>query len=242
MAHLPLAFHKEPPRSVLIICFGMGTSYRSALSWDIETTAVELVPGVRDAFGFYHADAAACRSNPKGRIIIDDGRRFLMRTGKKFDVIVIDPPPPVEAAGTSLLYSCEFYELAKQHLNPGGILQAWIPLNGGPTVEAAARSVGQVFPYVRCFVSIQRRGRHLLASHEPIETRNAADLIARLPLNAKKDLMEWSTASNLQAYLQSMLNKEIPFEQMLNPDKTIRITDDEPYNEYFFLRGAKESW
>jgi len=239
MAHLPLAFHKEPPRSVLIICFGMGTSYRSALSWDIETTAVELVPGVRDAFGFYHADAAACRSNPRGRIIIDDGRRFLMRTREKFDVIVIDPPPPVEAAGTSLLYSSEFYELAKQHLNPGGILQAWIPLNGGPTVEAAARSVGESFPYVRCFVSIQRRGRHLLASCEPIGRCSAGDLAARFPLNAKRDLMEWTSVPNLEAYLESMLIKEIPFDRMLNPDRTIRITDDQPYNEYFLLRETK---
>jgi hypothetical protein len=99
--------------------------------------------------------------------------------------------------------------------------------------------VRESFPYVRSFVSIQGWGRHLLASCEPIEARNAADLAARLPLNAKKDLMEWSNKPNLQAYLQAMLAMEIPFEEMLNPDKTIGITDDEPYNEYFFLRGAK---
>src|SRR5438034_7613586 len=99
MAHLPLGLHAGDSESALIICFGMGTSYRSALSWDVETTAVELVPSVRDAFGFYHADAPQLLKNPKGRIIIDDGRRYLNRTGEKFDVIVIDPPPPVAAAG-----------------------------------------------------------------------------------------------------------------------------------------------
>jgi predicted membrane-bound spermidine synthase len=238
MAHL-LAFHQAPPHSALIICFGMGTTYRSALSWGIQTTAVELVPGVRDAFGFYHADAAKCLSNPKGRIIIDDGRRFLMRAREKFDVIMIDPPPPVEAAGTSLLYSTEFYALAKQHLNPGGILQAWIPVNGGPTSQAAARSLHESFPYIRCFLSIERRGRHLLASSEPIPSRNAADLAAILPLKAKEDLMEWSTAPNPQAYLQSMLDREVPINALLNPNEAIRITDDQPYNEYFYLRGTK---
>jgi len=111
MVHLPLAFHHGRPESVLVICFGMGTTYRSALSWGLETTAVELVPGVKEAFGFYHADAPQVRQNPRGRIIIDDGRRYLKRTDEKFDVIVIDPPPPIEAAGSSLLYSKEFYEL-----------------------------------------------------------------------------------------------------------------------------------
>jgi len=50
-----------------------------------------MVPGVRDAFKFYMLMPAACLSNPQGRIIIDDGRRFLMRTREKFDVIIIDP-------------------------------------------------------------------------------------------------------------------------------------------------------
>jgi predicted membrane-bound spermidine synthase len=109
MAHLPLALHQGKPNSVLIICFGMGTTYRSALSWNIETTAVELIPSVKEAFGFYHADALQVLKNPKGQIVIDDGRRFLNRTREKFDVIVIDPPPPLEAAGSSLLYSEEFY-------------------------------------------------------------------------------------------------------------------------------------
>ena len=66
MAHLPLAFHTGKPESTLVICFGMGTSYRSALSWDIETTVVELVPSVRDAFAFFHADAQQVLGNPKG--------------------------------------------------------------------------------------------------------------------------------------------------------------------------------
>ena len=127
IAHLPLAFHNGPPESALVICFGMGTTYRSALSWDIDTTAVELIPGVTKAFGFYHADAASFVNNPKGHIIIDDGRRYLKRTDKKFDVIMVDPPPPVEAAGSSLLFSREFYALARQHLNTGGILQMWYP-------------------------------------------------------------------------------------------------------------------
>ena len=57
MVHLPMAFHRGKPESALIICFGMGTSFRSALTWDVPTTVVELVPSVPKAFPFYHADA-----------------------------------------------------------------------------------------------------------------------------------------------------------------------------------------
>jgi hypothetical protein len=233
---LPLALQTQRPVSALIICFGMGTSYRSALSWDIETTAVELVPSVRDAFGFYHTDATACLANPKGKIVIDDGRRFLIRTHEKFDVIIVDPPPPPEAAGSSLLYSTEFYGLAKQHLKPGGILQAWVPLSAGPTTEAAARSVSEVFPYIRCFQSIERFGRHFLASMEPIAIPGAAELAARFPSSAATDLQEWSSAPGLKSYLDQMLSKEFPMKRVLNSDPEIRITDDKPFNEYFFLR------
>jgi hypothetical protein len=49
MAHLALSFHDGKPESALVICFGMGTTYRSLLSWGVTTTAVELVSSVRDA-------------------------------------------------------------------------------------------------------------------------------------------------------------------------------------------------
>ena len=46
MAHFPLAFLDHAPRNALVVCFGMGTTYRSLMSWNIATTAVELVPSV----------------------------------------------------------------------------------------------------------------------------------------------------------------------------------------------------
>jgi spermidine synthase/MFS family permease len=239
MVHLPLAFHKGPPESALVICFGMGTTYRSALSWNIETTTVELVPGVTKTFGFYHADAAEVLANPKGHIVIDDGRRFLKRTREKFDVIVIDPPPPLEAAGSSLLYSKEFYELAKQHLKPHGVLQAWFPGGEFLTAQAILGSAYESFPYVRCFKAVEGDGIHILASMEPIERLDAQQLAARMPPGAKKDLLEWSHSADLLGYLGLVVSQEKPLERDLVLDPEMQITDDIPINEYFLLRHWK---
>jgi spermidine synthase len=237
MVHLPLAFHRGRPESVLLICFGMGTTYRSALSWNIETKAIELVPGVKEAFGFYHADAPQVQRDPRGWIIIDDGRRYLKRTDEKFDAIVIDPPPPIEAAGSSLLYSTEFYELAKQHLKPGGILQAWlpgeVPLH---TAQAVLRSLAESFPHVRGFDSLDSWGTHLLASMDPIENLSPEELAKRLPVGARRDLLEWAPGQNAADYLGRILAQETSIRNVLNPDPSIQITDDHPFNEYFLLR------
>jgi spermidine synthase len=206
------------------------------LSWDLETTTVELVPDVPKAFGFYHADAAQILSNPKGHIVIDDGRRYLKRTREKFDVIVIDPPPPVETAGSSLLYSTEFYELARQRLKPHGILETWFP--GGETLVAQGvlRSVSDAFPYVRCFGSVEGWGIHILASMDPIAMQTPEQLAARMPAAAQKDLLEWSPSRPLPAYLGVVLSHEMPVDKVLNPNPEVRITDDDPFNEYFLLR------
>ena len=239
IAHLPLAFHQGQPKSMLIICFGMGTTYRSALSWDIDTTVVELVPSVTKAFGFYHADAKKFVNNPNGHIIIDDGRRYLSRCGKKFDIIVVDPPPPVEAAGSSLLFSTDFYTLAKQHLNPDGIVQMWFPGGEMLTAQAVIRSIHESFPYVRCFPSVEGWGIHLLASMEPIEQLDPERLAARMPDAAKKDLLEWNDSKNVQAYLGLVISNEYSIPISLNPDRDVQITDDQPFNEYFLLRRMK---
>jgi predicted membrane-bound spermidine synthase len=236
MVHLPLTFHAGKPESALIICFGMGTTYRSALSWDIDTTAVELVPSVKDSFGFFHTNAAQILAHPKGRIIVDDGRRFLKRTHDTYDVIVVDPPPPLETAGSSLLYSREFYALAKEHLKPHGILHMWMP--GGEDIAARAvyRSIYESFPYVRPFRSVEDYGMHLLASMEPTEALNPDELATRMPIDARRDLLEWYRTTNVAVCFQQVLSREFPIQDLLAPDPSVRITDDCPYNEYFLIR------
>ena len=236
IADLPLAFHEGKPKSILVICFGMGTTYRSALSWGIDTTVVELVPSVTKAFGFYHADAEKCANDPNGRIIIDDGRRYLSRCARKFDVIVVDPPPPVEAAGSSLLFSRDFYELAKQHLNTNGIVQMWFPGGEVLTAQAVTRSFAESFPHVRSFPSVEGWGIHLLGSLSPMPVLDAKQLVARMPVAAQNDLLEWADTNDPAAYFSRVINHEYSISDILNPDPEVEVTDDQPYNEYFLLR------
>ena len=237
MVHLPLAFHQAPPKSALVICFGMGTSYRSAMSWNIDTTVVELVPSVTRAFGYYHDDAAKFIDTTNGHIVTDDGRRFLKRTPLKFDVIVVDPPPPVQAAGSSLLFSREFFELARQHLNPGGIIQMWVPGDAErESAQAVLRSMGECFPQVRCFPSAAGWGTHLLGSTEPLERLDAGQLAAKMPETARRDLLEWYGTNAASAVLERVVNAEFPAATLLNADPGVQVTDDEPFNEYYLLR------
>lgn len=239
MAHLPLAFCPKKPQSALIICLGMGTTYRSALTWDVKGTAVELVPSVKKAFGYYFADADAVINNPRGRIIIDDGRRFLNRTKETFDVITIDPPPPLEAAGSSLLYSEEFYSVLKKHLKEKGILQQWFPCGELKIFQAVARSLANSFPYIRVYKSVEGWGFHFLASMSPINVPTAREMISRIPAAAKADMIEWYEADevhNFDGFIRLMLESEVPLETLLSNDRQMAITDDRPYNEYFFLR------
>ena len=235
MAHLPLAHHPGKPESALVICFGMGTTYRSLLSWDVRTTAVELVPSVREAFPFYFADAAAILRDAKGQIVIDDGRRFLNRTRETYDVIVVDPPPPIEAAGSSLLYSKEFHEAVRSHLKPGGVFQTWFPVGEEMVARAIAKSLTEVFPHVLVYRSVEGWGLHFLASMQPLKAIDTRQMLARLPKAAQADLAEWS-ADGLRPDIDKVLTNELPIAAVLPPHPSIRITDDRPFNEYFLLR------
>jgi predicted membrane-bound spermidine synthase len=237
MAHLPLASLDRPPRKVLVICFGMGTSYRSALSWGVDVTAVDLVPSVPPLFGFFHADGAELLHSPRGHIVIDDGRRFLERTPELFDAIVVDPPPPVAAAGSSLLYSAEFYQVAARRLRPGGILQQWIPRAGATEISAAAQALGRTFAEVRVFPSVEDWGHHFLASNAPMNRYTAAQLADRVPSAAARDMLEWGPAKTVEEQFAMMVGAEMPLRILIDADPSAPVlTDDRPVNEYYFLR------
>jgi spermidine synthase len=237
MVHLPLALRTSPPRKTLVVCFGMGTTFRAALSWGVPCTAVDLIPSVPAFFGYYHADAAAVARRPGASILVDDGRRFLARTRERFDLITVDPPPPAEAATSSLLYSREFCELARARLAPGGILAVWFPGGEPAILSAIVKALTATFPHVRAFQSIEGWGFHLLASESPIESASPEALAARLPAQAAADLVEWGPWKSPAEFFRAVLERELPIARLaqLAPG-TPTLTDDRPVNEYFLVR------
>lgn len=240
MAHLPLAFCEKKPESALVVAFGMGTTYRSLLSWGVEATAVELVPSVIEAFPYFYKDAAEIMKHPKGHVVVDDGRRYLRRTRQKYDVITIDPPPPIEAAGSSLLYSKEFYRIVLGSLKPGGFFQQWFPGGEDRVFRSILRSLVEVFPYVRMYKSIEGWGFHFLASATPFETPSAHTIMSRFPEQAQKDLTELLGGGKPQLVMEFALKKEVFIADLA--DDNLYISDDHPYNEYFLIRRTIDMW
>jgi predicted membrane-bound spermidine synthase len=240
MAHFPLAFLDRPPQNALDVCFGMGTTFRSLLSWKIQTTAVELVPSVPRLFNYFHSDGGDLLRSPLAHVVIDDGRRYLERTPQSYDLITVDPPPPVEAAGSSLLYSEEFYAVARKRLRQGGILAQWFPEGDAEDFAAVARALRNSFPYVRVFGSVDGWGLHFLASEQPIPVLSAEELQRRVPAGAVADLTEWDSPGGSAAAFRdfdTVLQNEIPIETVIGKSPaTPSLRDDRPINEYYALR------
>jgi spermidine synthase len=240
MAHLTLASHELPPQNTLVICFGMGTTFRSALSWAIPATAVDLIPSVPKLFPYFHADASQVLASPDAHVVVDDGRRFLERTSETFDSVIVDPPPPVPAAGSSLLYSKEFYALVKRHLRSGGIVQQWLPAGDTATQAAVARALRDSFPYVRVFGYRDIPGKHFLASMTPIPVRSPSQLAERLPPRAAADLIEWDRSVTPADQFAVLVPDPVDLDTLIaNSPNTPALQDDRPVNEYYLYRTRK---
>ena len=244
MAHLPLALHHGPVESVLVIGFGTGTTFRSALSWGAKTTAVELVPSVRDMFGFFHADAADVLKNPDAQIIIDDARRFLKRSDTKYDVIIVDPSPPLECAASAMLYSREFYQLAQEHLAPGGILHLWYSIGETRILQAIVKSLLDSFQppgkfrNVLAFRSADRTGVHFVASLGPIELPRPDAIADWLPPSAANDLREWTPDMSARELYHEVFGRPLRPTALISENASVVITDDHPFNEFYQVRRA----
>ncbi len=82
-------------------------------------TIVEINPGYLRLVAKY-PQVASLLSNPKVQIVIDDGRRWLTRNERRFDMIVSNTPFHWRANSTNLL-SVEYCRLVRAHLRPGGV-------------------------------------------------------------------------------------------------------------------------
>jgi spermidine synthase len=149
MGHIPALLHPNP-RSVLTVGFGAGVTAGSFVPYpDVETLVIcELEPLIPPASTeFFAPQNYSVLHDARTRIVYDDARHFIFTTKQKFDVITTDPIHPW-VKGTSTLYSKEYYELVKAHLNTGGVVAQWLPIydSDPATVKSELATFFEVFP------------------------------------------------------------------------------------------------
>ena len=117
-------------RSVLVIGCGAGVT-AGAVGIDplVErVTIAEIEPLVpRVVSKYFGAENHHVIDNPKVRVRIDDARHFLLTSKEKYDAITSDPLDPW-VKGAATLYTKEFFEAARAHLNPGGVVTLFVQL------------------------------------------------------------------------------------------------------------------
>jgi len=124
LAHLPLLLHDDP-RSVYIIGLGSGVTLGAALRHPIDRADVsEISPEVIAASAYFSKENHDATRDRRTRLIVGDGRSHLLLSDERYDVIVSEPSNPW-MAGVSTLFTREFFQAARAHLQPGGILCQW---------------------------------------------------------------------------------------------------------------------
>ena len=240
MPILPLILRPES-ESALTVAFGMGSAFRSALIADLKTDAIELVPSVPEMFGYFYPDADSVLADPNGRLIVTDGRNHMELTTETYDIIVTDPPPPIESSGASVISSLEYYQAGRERLNPGGVMMQWTPY--GSTVDefkAHIRTFDAVFEHVLIAFGPGGYGFFMFGSDEPMSFDDEAidDVLSRPGV-----LEEISSAyDSPETSLVGWRNRIHSLEWISDEEVTEftgdgpLITDDRPLPEYFLLR------
>jgi len=144
----------------------------------------------------------------------------------------------METAGSSLLYSKEFYETVARRLTPDGIFQQWVPREEIFVLSAITKSLLAVSPHLRVFRALEGHGLYMIASMKPIMFRNADDLARQLPPRATKDVVEWGPYATPTEQFKHLLENVKSVERILaKGQNSPMLTDDQPVNEYYLLRS-----
>jgi len=149
VGHLPGLLHPNP-KSVLGIGFGAGVSAGTFTTYPgiQKITVCEIEPIIPPTSTRYFAKQDYdVLHNPRTHIVFDDARHYLMTTTQTFDVIASDPLD-VFVKGTAALYTKEYFEAVKRHLNPGGYFSLYVPLyeSDERTVKSELATFIEAFP------------------------------------------------------------------------------------------------
>jgi spermidine synthase len=186
-AHVPLLLHPRP-EAAAVICFGTGNTLGAASLHPLrQLDGIELSPAVVKAAPLFAQTNHDVATNNRVRIVIEDGRSFMLATDRRYDVIA-EEPPLVHTAGVVNLYSRDFYELCARRLNDDGIMAVWLATWELEPAEMRmlVRAFVDAFPHASLWDCTHPGEWLLIGSKTPLRvdleqltTRMAAPAIAR---------------------------------------------------------------
>ncbi len=156
LGHISALTTTKEPETVLVVACGAGVTAGSFLMHpsvkkiticDIEPLVPRYVTpqfskenyGITDDIINHNPSVVHTPTGDKiVEVVYDDGRHFIRTTKEKFDVITSDPIDPW-VKGCAALNTVEYYQMCKEHLNPGGVMSLWIPFY--ESNDASAKSV-----------------------------------------------------------------------------------------------------
>ena len=153
LSYLPILINPES-KNALVIGLGTGTT-SGQLSQLINTTTIEIEPAVVGANKYFSVFNSNVLENPNHKLIIDDGRNYLLKNKEKYDIIIQEPSDPWQSFSSSL-YSKEFFELVKKDLNENGLFIKWVPIYTMSVEDFKSfyKTFNSVFPNTAAFVNI----------------------------------------------------------------------------------------
>jgi spermidine synthase len=178
LAYLPLLLKPESKESLVI---GLGTGTTSGqLAQFINVTTVEIEPAVLGATEHFFFMNFNVLENSNHKLVMADGRNYLLQSKKKYDIIVQEPSDPW-LSFSAALYSKEFFELTKSSLNENGLYVQWVPIFelSISDFKSFYRTFNSVFPYVIAFANVKE--------DEPLPVRIETSEIILIGSNQKID-------------------------------------------------------
>jgi spermidine synthase len=157
-------------RRALVIGLGTGTTTRTVSLFPFQQIDVaELSPYIVEAARLWFPDVNGRVLDEDGRIRlhVTDGRNFLLLSHDQYDLITVEITS-IWIAGEADLYNREFYQLCREHLSQGGVLQQWVQLHNMRTIDLLTifNTAARVFPHLAFFVGPNQGV--LLASRSPL--------------------------------------------------------------------------
>lgn len=148
-------------------------------------------------------------TNSKVVVHEEDAFRFLLRTEKKYEVIVSEPTNPW-TVGVENLYTKYFYELASKSLAKNGVMAQWVQSYSIDleTISSILVNLREVFPHLKLFFT-NKVDMLILASHEPF-TFKGLNRVDKQLLNSTLNTINLYDVENIP-YLESLNGKKIDY-------------------------------